>query len=89
MKTIIERKGHEFELPEGHSAKVFAGHAGPETYVRLDSGVAASVYKLTVERRGDATVFRLGDELAESGEAMFVDGTLVDATGYPLPDAAV
>lgn len=84
MRTLIERDGQEFELPQGHTIDIYRGQA---TYVALDApGGGGSIFTVRgqLEERADAVVVHLGDEMGRSGPAVFGD-FVPEATGYPLP----
>jgi hypothetical protein len=83
MTTLIEREGHEFELPRGHTLDLFRGGV---TYAVLGCpGAGGSLFTVhEIEQRGDALVVRLADEVGRSGPAAFGD-VVPEPTGYPFP----
>jgi hypothetical protein len=59
MRTLIERDGQEFELPQGHTIDIYRGQA---TYVALDApGGGGSIFTVPgqLEERADAVVVHL------------------------------
>lgn len=83
MRTVVVRNGHEFELPERHTIRLFEGDG---TFVVLDApGGGGSLFAVSeVQEREDAIVVRLGDEIGKHGHARAGD-VVPEVTGYPFP----
>jgi hypothetical protein len=83
-RTIIERDGREFELPDGHTLDIFTGST---TYASLDAPlVGGSLYTVReMEERGGDLVVHLGDSMGESGPGSW-GNVVAEPTGYPFPD---
>ena len=82
LETLIDREGHEFELPRGHTLDLFRGGV---TYTVLGCpGAGGSLFTVReIEQRGDALVVRLSGEVGRSG--LRRSRRVPEPTGYPFP----
>jgi len=84
-RTLIEHNGREFDLPSRHTATLYRGRNGPETYVALNTLQMGSIFLLrNLEERDDAVVVHLGDEMGRHGPGAFGDAVR-EPLGYPFP----
>jgi hypothetical protein len=85
-RTLIERHGNEFELPEQHTVELQPHNE--ETWVSLNTPQSGSLFVLReLEQRDDAVVVHLGAELGRHGPPGVgrPEDPLPEATGYPFP----
>jgi len=86
-RTLIERNGKEFELPDQHTARlIVAVDESGKQWVSLNTPGEGSLFAVdTVEERGDAVVIHLGAELGRHGLGSFGDRAS-EPRGYPFPN---
>jgi hypothetical protein len=80
-RTLIERDGREFELPNRHEVELSDGDEQGR-FVSLRAFAQGSTFRLAeLEERGDRVIVHLGEEVGRTGP------TGVDKIiGYPFPE---
>lgn len=87
-RTFIERNGHEFELPDQHTADL-EPYDGAQTIALHTPGAGGTYWVRSVDEEADRVVVHVGDPLIETGQAGAAgEGQpLPEVTGYPFPDS--
>jgi hypothetical protein len=88
-RTVIERGGHQFELPREHTIEVYEGGDGPESYVSLgvpEGGSSLFVID-TLDECDDGVIVRIGELRGVTAPGAWGAG-LSGPFGYPFPEDA-
>jgi hypothetical protein len=83
LRTLVVQNGQEFELPAGHTVRLYEGQ-GTHVVLGVPGGGASLLTVAEIQERGDAIVIRLDDEIGRV--ANLVAGDVVpEVSGYPFP----
>jgi hypothetical protein len=83
LRTLFVLNGQEFELPAGHTVRLYEGE-GTHVVLGVPGGGASLLRVAEIQERDNAIVIRLGDEIGRVGNLVAGD-VVPEVSGYPFP----